>query len=128
MFLGDPKAEGHGWRESGSAGQLGASALGARSLPVRVQMPPHCNRPAVSGNLQQPQRRLQGRLEGLRERLAEEVRGRTELEAAHQERVRDLCKRLQAEHLLRWGRHPWSWREVQSRGWESAEGDGVWRR
>ncbi|KAL4430551.1 hypothetical protein ABPG77_005791 [Micractinium sp. CCAP 211/92] len=43
----------------------------------------------------------QGCLEGLRERLAEEVRGRMELEAAHQERVLDLCKRLQAEHLLR---------------------------
>ncbi|KAL4436968.1 hypothetical protein ABPG75_004107 [Micractinium tetrahymenae] len=43
----------------------------------------------------------QGRLEGLRERIAEEVRGRAELEAAHQERVKDLHKRLQAEHLLR---------------------------
>lgn len=44
----------------------------------------------------------QSRLEGLRERLAEEVRGRAELEAAHQDRVKDLHKRLQAEHLLRW--------------------------
>lgn len=29
-----------------------------------------------------------------------------ELEAAHQERVRDLHKRLQAEHLLRCARRP----------------------
>ena len=44
----------------------------------------------------------QERLVGLRERLAAECRGRAELEAAHQERVRELHKRLQAEHLLRW--------------------------
>lgn len=37
----------------------------------------------------------------LKERLAEEGRARGELEAAHQERVRDLHRRLQAEHLLR---------------------------
>jgi hypothetical protein len=43
----------------------------------------------------------QERLATLRERLAEECRGRAELEAAHQERVKDLHKRLQAEHLLR---------------------------
>ena len=60
-------------------------------------------------------RRVQERLAGLRERLAEECRGRAELEAAHQERVRDLHKRLQAEHLLRWAgcRGGWvgaSWR------------------
>jgi chromosome segregation ATPase len=44
----------------------------------------------------------QERLAGLRERLAEECRGRSELEAAHQERLHDLHKRLQAEHLLRY--------------------------
>lgn len=44
----------------------------------------------------------QERLAGLRERLAEECRGRTQLEAAHQERLHDLHKRLQAEHLLRY--------------------------
>lgn len=54
--------------------------------------------------------RPQSRLEGLRERLAEEVRGRAELEAAHQERIKELHKRLQAEHLLRWV-------------WEGAAGD-----
>ena len=46
--------------------------------------------------------RAQERLAALRERLAAECRGRAELEAAHQERVRELHKRLQAEHLLRW--------------------------
>lgn len=45
----------------------------------------------------------QERIAALKARLAEESKARGELEEAHQERVRELHRRLQAEHLLRCG-------------------------
>ncbi|GAB4823053.1 hypothetical protein N2152v2_010099 [Parachlorella kessleri] len=43
----------------------------------------------------------QERIATLKQRLAEETTTRSELEGKHQERVRELHRRLQAEHLLR---------------------------
>lgn len=86
-----------------ASGMRGANAALAAEL-VRVRQVGEREGGTLRGELASLAGRFraeQSRLEGLRERLAEECRGRAELEAAHQERVKDLHKRLQAEHLLR---------------------------